>query len=289
VSRRVYRNPAVEWAHAAHADAEEIQVARQTTGEAAGDAYSIRSVHRVCDILDLLKDSPAAALPQIAEAAQLPKTSAFRYLATLESRHYVQRDPTRGSYRLGTAFLDIPAQRLEMMAKTLRPFLEQLAVQTGETINLGVLDGRRVLYLDVIESPRAVRLAARRGGHDPLHSSSLGKALAAQLTEAQVRAILRTAGMPAQTPTTITDPDVFLEEVKRVAKRGYAIDEGENEPDGRCVGVPLRDAPVLAAVSLSAPSSRFPAKQVPKVAARLTEAAEEMVAALRAEAAVTSA
>ncbi|MBS2547999.1 IclR family transcriptional regulator [Catenulispora sp. NL8] len=241
--------------------------------------YSVRAVARVCAILNLLQESvDGVSLIDVAEATGLPKSSAFRYLWTLETRRYVERDPATGMFRLGLGFVGMQSRHLEVLRQRARPVLERLRDELGETLNLGVLDGDTTIYLDIVESRRGVRLAATRGDRDPIHSTALGKAIAARLPEAQVRGILA-AGMPARTANTITTPEDYLNELGRVRRLGYAFDDGENEIDGRCLAVPIEGTPFPAALSLSAPSARFPLRQVEEVATALKAAAATLTAA----------
>lgn len=240
-----------------------------------GKDYSVRAVERTCNILDLLQErSGGVSLGEIAEAVALPKSSAFRYMWTLERRRYVRRDPVSDEYQPGSAILPIRARRFEMLTMLARPHLEALRDRFEETVNLGYLDGQRVVYLDVVESNRSVRLAARPADRDPIHSTALGKVIAAQLPEKATRSILRAEGMPAFTSSTITDVDSYLAVLADVRACGYALDDGENESDGRCVAVPLGDDRFLAALSLSAPSARLPMHSVDAVVNALNETAE---------------
>lgn len=239
-----------------------------------GQGYSIRAVQRVCDILDLIQQNPTGfTLPQVVAATGLPKTSAFRYLATLEQRRYLRRDPLAATFHIGPAFLPLQSQQLDVLADRARPYLEQLRDQFGETTNLGILEGDRVSYIEIVESPSAVRLAARPGDRDPLHCTALGKAIAASLDPERVTAILDSEGMPKRTERTITDPTKYRVELDKVRSRGYAVDNRENEDGGRCVAVSLHPIGLPAAISLSAPAARFPAKSVTPTAARLKEIA----------------
>lgn len=236
-----------------------------------GGPYAVRAVLRVIDILELLEDSPlGAGLGKVTAATGLPKSSAYRYLATLESRGLVERD-VAGNYYLARAFMPARTRQLDRLAARARPLLEELRDRFGETLNLGVIDGLRVSYLEIVESPRAMRLQARKGDRDPIHSTALGKAIAASLSDDRIREILRAEGMPALTSQTITDPDRYLAEIHKARKRGYALDNGENEEGGRCVAVPLSDTPAPTAVSLSAPAVRFPMDDVDEVVAALRE------------------
>ena len=239
--------------------------------------YSVRSVLRVFDLLDLLRERPAGAtLTELTGLADMPKSSMFRYLATMESRGYVERDKSSGVYRLGAAFLANESQHLGVLARTARPRLERLRDQFDETVNLGVLDGTRVVYLEIVESTRSMRFVAQKGDKELVHSTALGKAISIMLTDDEIRAILAAEGMPRRTDRTITDPSVFIDAIRTARSDGYAIDDGENEAAGRCVAVPLVGVRPRAAISLSAPSARFSDRQSKEAAMVLREVARSI-------------
>lgn len=245
--------------------------------ESTESTYSVRAVQRVMDIFDVLQQSrDGVTLAAVAEAADLPKSSAFRYLATLESRHYVHRDEETGTYRLGMAFLSTLGRQLEMLAARAAPVMRELRDRFEETINLGVFEGDRVSYLEIVESPKSMRLAARKGDRHPIHSTALGKAIASTLPEEPVRAILAGEGMPQLTPRTITDVAGYFAELEEVRRRGYALDDRENEEDGRCVAVVIPGSEPPAAISLSAPASRLTMDEVQVVASALEDAARRI-------------
>ncbi len=245
--------------------------------------YSVRAAERVLDILDVLQNAPEGiSLAAVASGTQLPKSSVFRYLATLEARGYVERVDGEGNYRLGLAFLPLRARHVDRLAARARPLLEELSIRFQETVNLGVLDRTRVEYVEIVESPLTMRLAARRGDRDPIHSTALGKAIAAQLREDDVRRILDAEGMPRLTSKTITDADAYIAALEQVRTRGYAVDGGENEEDARCVAVAIALTPVPAAISLSAPAVRFSLDRVDEVAAALLRTAGSLAASSEA-------
>jgi IclR family transcriptional regulator, acetate operon repressor len=241
--------------------------------------YLVRAVERVCAILSLLQESvDGVSLVEIAAATELPKSSAFRYLHTLEVHRYVEHDQKLALYRLGLGFVTMQSRQVEVLRQRLLPWLESLRDQLGETLNLGILDGDSVIYLDIVESRRSVRQAASTGDRDPIHSTALGKAIAAHLPEDRVRDILSRSGMPALTANTITNIDDYLGDLAKVRRIGYAMDDGENEVDGRCVAVPILPSRLPAALSLSAPASRLPLQQVDEVATCLKEVADSVSA-----------
>jgi IclR family acetate operon transcriptional repressor len=239
--------------------------------------YTIRAVDRTLDILDCLQGaSSGVALGALSETIGLPKSSAFRYLATLEARGYVVRDPDE-TYRLGPASGPMRMRHASLLTAVARPRMEELCRRFEESICLGALDGTKVAYLAMSESSRAVRFAARPGHCDFIHSSALGKVLASRLPADALRRILAIEGMPAVTVHTITDRQAFLAEIGAVRTRGYAVNDRENDDVGRCVAVAL-PGPLAAAVSLSAPAARFPLERAPEVAAALQRATEDIAA-----------
>jgi IclR family acetate operon transcriptional repressor len=247
-------------------------------------SYSIRAVARVCEILTLLGESArGVTLADVGSATGLPKSSAFRYLATLEEHRFVERDAERGVYRLGLAVVPLRGQEIERLVAAARPHLERLRDQLGETINLGRLDGNRIAYLAIEESRNSMRLAARPGDRDPLHSTALGKAIAAQLGERQVRALLKANGMARRTDRTITRVDDYLAELERVREVGYAVDDLENEPHGRCVAAAIPGG-LNVAISQSAPSQRLALEDVPAVGEALVRTAAALAAELKVHA-----
>jgi IclR family acetate operon transcriptional repressor len=237
----------------------------------------VRSVARALDILDVLQDSTEGArLAHIAEAVRLPKSSVFRYLNTLADRGYVLHDPGSGDYRLGMGFVASHTRHLQVLGARARPFLERLRDQFGETVNLAVVEGNRIAYLEILESTRAMRLAARVGDRVPVHSSALGKTICAGMSDEAIREILRAEGMPRLTANTITSPDDFLTEIDRVRARGWAMDDREHEEDGRCVAVAIPGSRIPAAISVSAPAIRFSQQDCEPVAKALMTLASEL-------------
>lgn len=235
----------------------------------AANQYSIRAVDRVCDILDVLaSDRSPVGLAEIADASGLPKSSAFRYLFTLENRRYVEHDPETGEYRLGVAMVALQANHLDRLRATFHTKLEELRDEFGETTNLGVRDGSQIVYLDIVESPMSVRLVAHPGVRDDLHCTALGKAIIASYSREQV-SLLTGDVFEARTTNSITNlPDLFAE-LNRVREVGYAVDDEENEIGGRCVAVKIPGFD--AAVSVSAPAARMTNQQIRKVGERLKE------------------
>jgi IclR family acetate operon transcriptional repressor len=250
---------------------------RSTPVEDATDRYLVRSVARALDLLEVLQRLPGGAtLGRLSETVGLPKSSTFRYLSTLESRGYVEQGSAPGTYRLGMRFVPSHQRRLQVLSERARPVMERLRDRFGETVNLAVLDGNRIMYVEILESARTMRLAARVGDRVPVHSSALGKAICATLADEDIVEILRAEGMPRLTAKTITHVPDFLAAIEEVRADGHAIDDREHEEDGRCVAVAVTGSGVPAAISVSAPAVRFKSSDVGPVAEALIAAANEI-------------
>ncbi|HEV2065587.1 MAG TPA: IclR family transcriptional regulator [Thermomicrobiales bacterium] len=254
---------------------QEVPEAREPNG--TDRSYSVRAAERVCDILDLLREHPAGmSLMDLTSVVGLPKSSVFRYLWTLETRQYVERVGESATYVLGSAFLPMHIRRSELLSHIARPRLEELRNTFEETANLGIFDGTRVVYLEIVESTKSMRLSARVGDRDPIHSTALGKAIASVLPPGQAREILEREGMPPFTERTITDPGAYLEDLEQVRRRGYALDDRENELGGRCIAVVMPGTHPPLAISLSAPASRVTMAQVADIGRALKEVAQSL-------------
>lgn len=236
--------------------------------------YSIRAVDRVCDIIDAVgTHRGGATLTQVAAMTEMPKSSVFRYLTALEARNYVVRSPQTLLYELGLAFQSKDSLEVGRLKRFAEPILLKLRDEIGETSNLGLLDNGQVLHAIVVESLKPMRLAARVGERGLIHSTALGKILAADLDEETVRAVLKMHGMPRYTEMTVTDAESYLAQLRAASQNGYAMDDSENQIGGRCIAVRVPGISLLAGVSISAPATQMPLERVPAVVAQLQEAA----------------
>lgn len=240
------------------------------------DRYAIAAVDRALAILELLRDAGRPlSLLEISRRLGMVKSSGFRFLCTLERSGYVERLDGDGRYQLGSDWLrfgrDIPTQR--PLSELALPHMRRLRDRFGETLNLGVVRDGEVLYLEMLESPHSFRMAARLGSRSPVHSSALGKAVAAYVSEEDVDQVIRTHGLPALTSKTITSPAAWKRELARTRARGYSEDNGETEPEASCIAAPLfgADGQVVGAISLSGPASRIRALK-PRALPALVEA-----------------
>ena len=146
-----------------------------------------------------------------------------------------------------------------------RPELESLSLKTRETVSLGVLDGRDVLYIDQVTGHERVLFADWAGRRSPAHCSSSGKVLLANADPGRVEAFL-TGPLATRTDRTITDPASLRERLGEVRRRGYERSIGELEVGLSTAAAPVwSQGKVVAAVSVGGPSFRLPARELPRL------------------------
>ena len=230
-------------------------------------------LHKTLDILESIKETPSGVkLSDLARSVEMPKATVYRILSTLESRGFLDRSED-GTYRMARRLFDLqqPIPIEQTLNRVAPPRMEDLAKSTRETVNLGILDGGEVVVTNTIESPQSVRMSSKVGNRRHLHTTSIGKVLLAALPEKEVTRLLRLKGLPRLTPHSIVSRVALMQELERVRQQGYAIDNQENELEGRCIGAPVVDGDgrVVAALSISGPVFRMDLQRARSLAPRL--------------------
>jgi IclR family acetate operon transcriptional repressor len=222
---------------------------------------SIRAVDRALDILLCFTiQTPQLTMTQIAEQVGMNKSTVHRLLGTLERRRFVQRNPTTGSYQLGIRLLQMAYLTLEHndIRRYAGPYLRRLCEQHRETITFSTLDDADVVFLDVIESPQRVKLAASTGQRMPAFSTAAGKAILAHLPNEMVMRILE-RGMPQFTQSTILSKETLLVNLELIRQQGFAISLQEYEDGINAVAAPVlnTDGFPIAAITVAGPAYRL--------------------------------
>jgi len=223
---------------------------------AAEGSTGVKSVSRVFDLLELIADAGGdATISQLSTAAELPLPTIHRLLRTLVSQGYARQLANR-RYALGPKLVRLGEVANRQFGQMAMPQLKSLVDRLGETANLATIDGDNVVYVSQAPSPHAMRMFTEVGGRAPLHSTSVGKAILAQMTDDEVRDIIARAGMPHSTDRSLGTIGELLTDLAESRERGYAIDDGEHEVGVRCFAMAVPNMPVLTAVSVSGPMSR---------------------------------
>jgi DNA-binding IclR family transcriptional regulator len=222
-------------------------------------SQSVRAVERALDILlCFTRDEPSCSLTQIAEKVCMSKSTVHRLLATLEGKRFINRDKSTGAYRLGFHLIEM-ASLVDMdLQRWAQPYLQRISDECGETVDLAVLDGTTVVYLQVIESPQRVKLAVAVGQRLPAFCTASGKAILAYLPDDQVSKIIGD-GLTRFTEYTPGSIAAVNEALRITRERGFGMSEQEYEKDINAVAAPILsdDNYPIAAIAVAGPSFRL--------------------------------
>ncbi|OON77992.1 IclR family transcriptional regulator [Streptomyces tsukubensis] len=239
----------------------------------------VKSAARVLEVLELLGTEGARfSLAEMANTLAVPKSSLHAILRTMEARRWVDVDGSGTRYGLGLkALLTGTAYLAGDDATSLAgPVLDALAEETGEAVHLGRLDGTDIVYLAKRESKHALRMYSAVGRRLPAHATALGKAVLSRYDGAEVQRMLDWP-LERLTPDTVVEPDALLAQLAEARLRGWAVDDGENSADIRCVAVALGTGKgSVDALSCSAPKSRMSDERIEEVALAVTSAARSL-------------
>ena len=241
----------------------------------------VQSLTRGLSLLEALARAEAGlTLTDVAQRVQLAPSTAHRLLSTLEKMGYVYQGGDLGrwyvglqAFTVGTTFL---ANR-DFVAQS-HPYMRRLMEQSGETANLGILDGTDAVFIDQVQCREMMRTIVKLGSRVPLHASGVGKAIFAAMPDDEIEAILKVKGLPRITANTITSPEIMRSAIRVIRQRGWSFDDEEHALSTRCVAAPIYDehAEVLGAISLAGPSSRLPDERIKQLGPLVAHTAEDL-------------
>jgi len=248
------------------------------------DREFIKSSAKLFEVLELYAARRRElSLNQVLAELAYPKTSAHRLIYSLEKLGYLEKGGRHGAYRLGQRFFSLSDgstshRRLRVMA---RPIMEELASKVGETINLGILDSDEVVLLEVVNSPSRIRWVSEAGERSHIHTTALGKAIAAFLPEAELERALNRKGLVRLTSHTLTKRAPLVRQLRSARRQLVAYDHEETALGAQCLASPVFDSAsrVIGALSISGPKDRM-IKHVAKHKRHVREAALTLSRAL---------
>jgi len=191
----------------------------------------------------------------------LGKSTVHRLLTTLAAEHLIEFNPRSGRYRLGIKVYElgtVVSSHFELH-EAVATYIDDLRARTGETVQVGILDGREVVYIERRESLRTLRHMVDLGHRNLAHCTACGKVLLASLPEAELDRALSDVRLAGRTPHSITDVEALRAELAAVRERGYAENVRESAPDTASVAAPIHDdgGRVIAAISVAGPLARM--------------------------------
>lgn len=242
--------------------------------------YHANALARGLALLEMLAEAPEPlTLNEFNDATALPKSTLVRLLAVLTEMEYIVRVDERPAYRLGHKVQGLASAYVSTLDLTVvaESYLKPVAEQTGQTANLGVLDGDQVLHICVAEPDRPLRFTTMLGARDHTYCTGLGKVLLSALPAEQLGQVLPPEPFHAFTEHTLTTRAELQRDLDRVNRRGYALDDNERNTGLRCVAVGVHvDGRVMAAVSVSGPAGEFGTAKRQEYVAVLDGVAKEL-------------
>jgi IclR family transcriptional regulator, KDG regulon repressor len=219
-----------------------------TVGKALEILDMVAEIGRPVRFTELLRQSPH------------PKATLYRFLQTLTNQGMLSYDPLSQNYSLGVRLVRLAhaAWKQASLAPVARPYMDALALETGETIHLAQMDKGQVLYVDKRNAAAPLEMFSSAGKVGPGYCTGVGKAIMAFMEpEAQARAISQQSWY-RYTDNTLSSADALAEELEQIRADGVCFDREEHEPGIICIAAPILSAGgrVIGALSVTSATSR---------------------------------
>lgn len=241
------------------------------------------TVGKALDVLDMVA---AAGRPvrftELLATSAYPKATLYRLIQTLTHQSMLSYDPDRQTYALGVRLVRLAhaAWATSSLAPIARPYLDDLAAETGETVHLAQLDNGQVLYVDKRNAAKPVEMFAQAGKVGPAYCTGVGKAMLAFLPDEALERALQRQSFHRFTPYTLDQPAALKAELEAIRLRGHAFDREEHEPGIICCAVPIltRTGRVIGALSVTSTTARTSLAELEAGAGRIKDTAARIAA-----------
>lgn len=249
----------------------------------AAPGHPIGSVGNALEVLKMLKDMPSLRVTEAAQALGVAQSTAHRLLTTLANHGFVTRDAKRRVYVAGPTLIELGLAALQRggVREQARPIIESLRDHLNETVSIAILDGIEVLVIDAVQPNRLVQVGPRPGHRSQAHWNASGKALLAELDDAELRKRYPNQKLSTATACSIATRQSLLEEIERVRRLGFATQFEEIEAHAGAVGAVIRDlgGQPVAALAVTGLLARI-VPHVDELAVDVTRTCAEIGAAL---------
>ena len=248
------------------------------TGETTG---SVPALDRSLELLETLSVEPLGlTLSQLCEKLGAPKNSVFRITQTLLSRGYLARDEITLAFRLTSKLLKLapPQWGGVSLPAASRDAMRWLRDETGETVQLGVLNEYEGVIIDQVEGKQSLRIVVDLGLRFALHNNAPGKLLLAYMMPEQQSLALSEIKLTATTSRTITTKTELRKECERIVAAGYSTDYAEADDGVHCIAAPIFDTGqrVVGTLWISGPAKRMPKSGFRELGAKVSTAGQQI-------------
>ncbi|MGX1787112.1 IclR family transcriptional regulator [Bosea sp. NPDC055332] len=227
------------------------------------------------------RNEPKLTLKQISEKLEVDKSTAQRFTHTLVAMGYLKKDPVTKTLEVTVRMLDLAHIYLSSnpLVAAAMPYLIHLKEQTGETINLTVLDGPDVVFVSRIVGSHLLSTGVIIGTRLPAYAAATGLAMMSVLDEEEVRRLLGMSDLKPIAPQTVYDPEKILQRVRNARSQGYVLSVGDYFESDISIGAPIvsRAGKVIGGISLSVSSDRFTVREADEKFAKLVISAAKSV------------
>lgn len=246
-------------------------------------AGGVQSLGRAFAILEeVARNRDGIALAELSKRVGLHNSTTFHLVKTMVSLGYIRQMKDSKRYRVGRPLFALAASALDEieMVSLATPVLEDLSRETGESSHFAVRLGDSVVVIARTSGPGAFQLLDRVGVVRPAHCTALGKVILAALHPDQLDRVLDRLELKPLTPKTIVERAALRQQIDDIRRSGIGFDDGEFDPEVRCVAVPVRDftGHVIGAIGISGPIWRLSIQTLQSRAKAVQAAAERLSA-----------
>jgi DNA-binding IclR family transcriptional regulator len=220
------------------------------------------------------RERPVWGGRELANELGLNHTNIYRILETLEKNRFISKDKVTKKYSLGYAPWELGMIMYERLNvnKLIRPILNKLKDETGESTFLMILDRNEAVTLEVLEPENKVKFSVSTGSRAPLYVGASYRSILAFLPDEMIESIIDD-GLVKYTKTTMTNPDELRAELKKIKELGWAQSQGEYTADVIAVAVPLFDGEeIIGSVTVSGPTYRMSEEKIQEYLTQLKKA-----------------
>jgi len=242
--------------------------------------YEIGSIAKAFKIIEILVTESEFEVRELCKLSELPKTTVHRMLLTLQDLGYVSQNPKKRLYRATTKFFELgqSVMRNSGIIDIAHPHMIDLAMEAGESVNLGILDGVDAVCIDKVEGQNPLKVDLPIGSRYPAYFSGYGKVNLAFMSEKERAGLFKDIIIVPVTDKSLKTVEAIEKNLGEIRDKGYAMDNEEGLLGIRCVAAPIvnHSGQVVAGISIAAPSLRFRKKEIPNMAKIVMKAASKI-------------